>query len=136
MKGRTPSPETLARMEPYTGPAIEWPEWLDDIARQEWARVAPEIAGCLTPVDAQLLATYCHAFSVARHCALTLREQGYTSTGSRGNEVQHPLARIMFEAFAQMRRIAADFGFSPASRARLKAPSAPSQDDIDFEAGL
>ncbi len=84
------------------------PDWLTDEARSVWERVAPclESNGMLTMADADSLATYCDV--VGRY--VTLRRAGEDA----------PMNLVQ-----QMRQLAAEFGFTPASRSRVAAPRKP-----------
>jgi P27 family predicted phage terminase small subunit len=135
MKGRTPSLGTIRRGARYTGDPPLCPDWLDPVARAEWERVAPELTalGQLTPVDVVPLATYCQTYSQWRMCEEQVRREGQMIPGSAGNMVLHPCARRADALMSQLRRIASDFGFTPAARSAMHAPPSPSPEDDDFD---
>lgn len=125
MKGRKPGLDTLKKRlaGTYSGPAPDCPDWLDDDARAEWARVAPELAraGVLTPVDAMTLAAYCQTYSQWKQAEQRVRADGLMIDGPRGNPTLHPCARHAVTLLAELRRVAGEFGFTPAARARVEA---------------
>lgn len=137
MKGRKPSLETIQRRmaEPYTGPIPPCPDWLDDNAKTEWDRVAPELhaAGMLNPADCMLLASYCQAYSQWMQSELQVRVDGLMIDGPSGNKVLHPAARHSVKLLSEVRRAAGEFGFSPASRTRVQSPPGKTKEGDAFE---
>ena len=84
------------------------PDWLTGEALAVWNRVAPclETNGMLTKPDADALAIYCDV--VGRY--VEIRRSGETA----------PMNLVQ-----QMRQLASEFGFTPASRTRVVAPRKP-----------
>jgi P27 family predicted phage terminase small subunit len=113
----------------------EPPGFLMPAAKAEWARLAPEAhaLGLLTPLDVSLFVVYCQ--SVGRWLqaedllAKTVREAaangddggGLAVAGSRGGAVINPLLKVAVACARDVCRYAGEFGFTPASRARLRA---------------
>jgi P27 family predicted phage terminase small subunit len=108
---------------------IEPPPHLDELAVEEWKRVAPGllINGLLTDVDKAVLAVYCECYS--RWCEIEslISEQkkdtlvkGYIVIGSNGNTMINPLIRASKEAKDQMIRAAKEFGMTPSSRSDVR----------------
>jgi P27 family predicted phage terminase small subunit len=104
----------------------------------EWNRIISELgsAGILTPVDTVILASFCQSYSRYRQCEDLVREQGMTYQDERGNYKINPAARQSATLLAEMRRIANDFGFSPASRTKVDSPAPASDEENDFDAFL
>jgi phage terminase small subunit len=112
MRGRKPKPTALKildgtqkcrinRSEPAIPPgSIDPPDWLDEVARKHWSELAPILhgAGILTSADRHALALLCESFS--RFRADPLEDK----------------ARDLY------RRLSVEFGLTPSSRSRLKAP--------------
>jgi len=96
------------------------PEWLDEVARGEWDRVAADLVqlGVLTELDVTALAAYCAAVSTWRSASATVTTEGVTVQSARGGRTTHPAVRIARNAEQQMLRWAAEFGLTPASRGR------------------
>jgi phage terminase small subunit len=128
MRGRKPKPLSLRLIEGNPGkrplPAdapkprgkAQCPAWLPEPARQEWARLGPELErlGLLTAADQAVFAGYCLAMARVRADA----EKG---------DVSH-------YALRSLASLAAEFGLTPSSRTRLHAGGAKEEDP--FEAYL
>jgi P27 family predicted phage terminase small subunit len=122
----------------HAGPPPICPPWLDDEARQEWARILPEVMRLLTltPVDAMTLAAYCQAYSNWKKCELQLRAEGQTFIDNRGNIKLHPLARQAVSLLTEIRRIAGEFGLSPRARMAVGGAAPTGQEEDGFNTFL
>jgi P27 family predicted phage terminase small subunit len=111
------------------------PDWLEGEALAEWNRVVPELAaiGLTALVDRAALVVYCQAWSAYVAASRVLAEQGPTSTGRNGELVKHPAAQIARDNADLMAKYGAQFGFSPASRARLTITK-PDDGSLDIAA--
>ncbi|MBI2855089.1 MAG: phage terminase small subunit P27 family [Chloroflexi bacterium] len=107
------------------------PSWLSPEAKQEWRRVAPELArlGLLTRLDRTALACYCTCYSWWRSAQETICSQGALYVTSKGQLRTRPEVEIAKQAAESMRDFAAEFGLTPTSRSRLLIP--PSEEEID-----
>ena len=104
-----PEPEPAV---PATPP--DPPEFLDEHAKNEWWRVAPELhaLGLLTVLDLQPLAAYCQAYvhwvtaerALARMAAGDAHFCGLMITGSTGSHMANPLVRVARNAAHEIRR--------------------------------
>jgi P27 family predicted phage terminase small subunit len=112
------------------------PDFLDDHARREWGRVAPELwaLGLLTRVDVAHLAAYCYSYSQWKTAAETLRQIGANDpvmhgllVKTEGGASPNPLVWIAKGALRDMVRYGAQFGMSPASRTGIAAGDDPRQ---------
>jgi P27 family predicted phage terminase small subunit len=109
----------------------EPPEFLTEIAKNEWWRIAPELhtLGLLTVLDVMPLAAYCQAYAdwIAAEQAIAVmaandpETKGLTVTGSAGTRVINPLVEIARCAAADMVRFAGEFGLTPRARSYLNA---------------
>ncbi len=137
MRGRRPSLETIQKRlaGTYSGPPPACPEWLDPDAKMEWDRVVPEmvIMGILTPVDCMTLAVYCQTYSQWKKAEQQVRADGLMVLGAGGTMVLHPCARHAAKLLSELRRTAADFGFTPASRARVETANKPGEEQDAFD---
>jgi P27 family predicted phage terminase small subunit len=105
------------------------PSHLDAYALDEWHRITPELdaIGMLTTVDGITLAAYCACVSRWRQAeeAIQRMKNRDALTGalmiktSNGNAIQNPLIGVANRAMHMAIRFAAEFGMSPAARARL-----------------
>lgn len=104
---------------------------LDAYGVEEWSRIASGLhaMGVLYSIDQQALAAYCSAYSRWRHAEEVLQDRVKQAKGnqlaalidktSNGNVIQNPLIGIANKAAGDMVRFAAEFGLTPAARARL-----------------
>jgi P27 family predicted phage terminase small subunit len=111
--------------QPKSGSIVECPPELSPIARQEWDRIAPELAaaGRLTPFDRGPLAAYCAAYAIWVEGMDALQRYGTVMKSPNGHPVQSLYLSIVNRQVEIMVRIASEFGFTPASRSRLPSPS-------------
>lgn len=137
MRGRKPSLETMkSRLAGANdSPAPVCPDWLDDAAKVEWSRVVPMLAeqGILNAADGMILAAYCQTYSQWMACELQVKADGLMIAGPQGNAILHPAARHASKLMAELRRVAGDFGFSPATRTRINAPPKQNEEQNDFD---
>jgi P27 family predicted phage terminase small subunit len=112
------------------------PSWLSKEAKAEWRRQVDQLekAGVLASVDRALLASYCEAWAEFVHAAGVVGSEGYTFTTEKGYVVPHPMVAIKNAAAERMIRLAGQFGFSPAARARVQAPSQRREDNTSAKA--
>jgi P27 family predicted phage terminase small subunit len=118
------------------------PDFLGEIAKAEWWRVASELfhLGLLTDVDVNPLAAYCQAFEHWRTAEITLAEMAKRDPitraimvkGSLGNPVPNPIIKVAIIAARDMVRFAAEFGLTPSSRARV-AIAPDGEEDRKFQ---
>ena len=107
------------------------PSFLVGHAADEWHRIAAGLHrfGLLTAVDVMPLAAYCVSYARWREASEALAKMaerdpvasGLLIKSADGSPRQNPLARVAADAAGDMVRYAAEFGFSPAARARLAA---------------
>ncbi len=157
--GRRPKPTALKLIEGNRGhralPAREFtpreivppcPDWLMPEAKEEWARVVPEltrIPGLLTIVDMQAVAGYCQSYArwMDREQKITVMGEVYQTTfTSPSGETQtvlkaNPLVMMARQDKEAMRRFATELGFSPSARGRINVPPVPDdeQDAVAVE---
>jgi P27 family predicted phage terminase small subunit len=94
------------------------PSWLDEGARQEWERIAPELhrLGLLTVLDHSVFAAYCT--SLARW--ITVEKLLSSGDGTLiNNNDKRAVARMAARERADAMRYGAQFGIGPPNRARL-----------------
>jgi P27 family predicted phage terminase small subunit len=135
-KGRPKKPTALKVLEgnpgkrplPVNEPkpveiAPDCPEHLDDEAKKEWERIAPELEslGLLTYIDKAALAGYCQAWSRWVEAEMILKKHGILVKSPNGFPMQSPALAIANKAMEQIKEYLVEFGMSPASRTRVKA---------------
>jgi P27 family predicted phage terminase small subunit len=99
-------------------PIIECPPELGAAARQEWDRIVADITatGVVCTLDRAALAVYCQAYSIWSEAVENLKRFGTVIKSPSGYPVQSPYLSIANQQVDIMLRIAAQFGFTPASR--------------------
>lgn len=143
MRGRKPKPTALRLLagnpgkraisadEPVFAEATEAepPPWMDEGARAEWNRIAPELEqlGLLRKVGIQALATYCRAVSRLAAAERIIAERGMTFDAMEGPKPRPEIA-ISNACAEQIRKFGAEFGLTPASSPRIHAPKKPAKD--------
>ena len=96
------------------------PKWLNDFARAEWKRVLPQLIArrVVTKADLTGVESYCVAAGRVREIEAAFRVQ--------------PLDKVLFgmqnRAMQTVRQLAAEYGLSPVSRARIGG-NATDEDD-------
>jgi P27 family predicted phage terminase small subunit len=104
--------------------APECPPELGPVARTEWHRIVPELASLnlIAHLDRGQLAIYCVAFAQWLEAAEFIQKFGSMVKTPNGFPVQSPYVAILNRQADTMIRIASEFGFTPASRAKLGFP--------------
>ena len=99
------------------------PAYLDAVAREEWARVVPQLAelGVLTKVDGGALEGYCAAYSqaVAFQKKAAAKPMVTTPWGPKPN----PAAGEARKAWSLVKQFAGEFGLTPSARTRVSGPA-------------
>lgn len=85
--------------------------------------------GLLTALDRVPFAAWCASWSVWRRCEAIVREQGATFTTPRGTVRARPEVMIGRKALADVRSLGAQFGLTPAARARMQIIRSSAADD-------
>ena len=146
MRGRKPVPAHLRMLrgnqhkypippevEPTKPDGIpDPPSFLTADAKAEWRRLIAEVCrlGLFTVADERAFANYCQAFGrwvAAEKLIAKMAKDDPVSHGllvkssSTGNMIKNPLLTIASVASSEMMKHACEFGFTPASRARIAA---------------
>lgn len=150
MRGRRPKPTRLKVLtgnpgkrplnvgEPRPNVAIpECPVELGPVAHREWDRLVGELASLrlLTNLDRATLAAYCGAYALWAEATEAIQKYGTMVKSPSGYPIQSPYVAIANRQAEIMMRIAAEFGFTPASRSRISAPSQAEPTLFDFAGG-
>lgn len=114
-----------------TGPEAEriapdCPPELGPAARAEWNRLVPELVrlNLISHLDRAQLGIYCVAYAQWIEAAEFIQKYGSMIKTASGYPVQSPYVAILNRQADTMIRIASEFGFTPASRAKLVFPEA------------
>ncbi len=112
------------------------PHWLEEAAKVEWMRVAPELnrLGLLTRVDRAALAAYCQSYARWQAAETILSSEGITCEYNRTRTVK-PTATcgrkcLCAKQYLQfLRAFCSEFGLTPSSRARMVLPKDEEDDE-------
>jgi P27 family predicted phage terminase small subunit len=123
-----PGKRPLNENEPRPEPEIpECPPELGPVAQKEWHRLVGELASLriLTNLDRAALAAYCGAYALWAEATEALQKYGTMVKSPSGYPIQSPYVAVANRQAEIMMRIASEFGFTPASRSRISAPTKP-----------
>ena len=138
MRGRRPKPTRIKVLagnpgkrplnphEPRPEPVLpDCPDVLSPLARVEWERLSAELAklDLITHLDRGALATYCGAYALWAEAMEQIQKYGTIVKSPTGYPIQSPYLAIANRQAEIMIRIAAEFGFTPASRSRISSPA-------------
>ena len=111
------------------------PYWLEEDAKVEWMRVAPELnrLGLLTRVDRAALAAYCQAYARWMAAEKVLTADGmtceYTNKNGSTNSTLRPEVLVVRQYLQIIRAFCVEFGLTPSSRARMVLPKDEEDDE-------
>jgi len=111
--------------------APKCPKWLNEEAKKEWNRVAPELKrlGLLTVLDRAALEMYCVCYSRFLDAEQKIKETGLIVKDRRGSVKKNPYVTIASSYSKLLISICVEFGMTPSSRGRMQLPSGPDDDD-------
>jgi P27 family predicted phage terminase small subunit len=124
------------RAEPQpTAAAPTCPDWLDGDAAKEWKRIVPELErlGLLSVVDIPAFAGYCVAYQRWREAEQAVRAMA-AGPGGLALAIGQGLEGMARDRLRLMKTLAEQFGFTPASRTRVKStPPEPEDPFAEFD---
>ncbi len=131
LKGNPSKKPTREPPAPSKEDVPSCPAWLSAEVKEEWNRVALELArrGLLTKLDSTALACYCVSCARWRKANEIIRTQGEVYVTPKGYLQPRPEVAIARMAAEMMRTLAVEFGMTPVSRARIGV--APAGEDND-----
>ncbi len=109
------------------------PSDLSEDAAREWRRVVPLLdeRGLVEHLDVAALRVYCEAVALHVAASRIVATKGPLVEGQKGNAVRNPAIMIQRQAAADIARGAAQFGLTPADRARpLDTSAAPADSHL------
>ncbi len=109
------------------------PSWLGKIAKKEFKYIVEETQSIelLTNLDVHSLAVYANVYEQYVLCNQRLLEDGIIVEANKASETvtaAHPLFVKQAQLFDQLRKMQADLGLSPSSRAKLALHAALTSD--------
>ena len=123
-KARGTLDRPLGKNEPKPDVSIpKCPELIkgDPVAYKEWKRLSVELKrlGLITTIDLAALLCYCQAFSDLHRAVRRIKLEGSIITTATGAIKPHPAVGQKNESMKLLRQFIAEFGLSPAARARV-----------------
>jgi P27 family predicted phage terminase small subunit len=129
LNGNPSKIKDLGKGEPKPLSGIpDCPLWLDEVAREEWDRVAPALykIGLLTEVDGWTLSNACQEYSDILKYRKVIAEDGatYEHTNVKGetNVVTRPEAILLYKAQQMLKAYCVELGLTPSARSRIQLP--------------
>ena len=107
------------------------PAHLSAAARVVWKQMAEKLhrTHLLTSIDGNAFECYCVAVATRRKAQRVLDRKGLTFTAPSGYVQQRPEVSIARQALEDVRRFSAEFGLTPAARARISLPALEGEED-------
>jgi P27 family predicted phage terminase small subunit len=99
------------------------PEFLGDLAKEEWRRIAPILlrAGLYTELDREALIQYCMSVADYREAVEKINQTGgKVLQGTNGGYYQNPWVAIANRGREHSLRMIQEFGLSPAAVGRVQ----------------
>lgn len=110
------------------------PDFLSDEAKEEYSRLAPELAklGHVSSLNLQSLVNYCEAFSLVKEAREKLGEYGFSMSGEKGGgRYINPDFAVWTGARSVMEKEAKNLGMTPASLQAIKSARQPQRRNAD-----
>jgi len=125
------------KMKEYApGEYPQAPEWLDEVAKEEWNRVAPMLANSklMTEADTKALEAYCKCWS--RYIEAEKQMDDIGSTIFQPNQKSKYIQQLPQVAIAQKylklcKDFMTEFGLTPSSRGRMQLPGEQDEDEME-----
>jgi len=114
------------------------PEWLDEIAKQEWDNVIEDLKehDIVTNIDVGSLAVCCDAYSQYVQAHKEVAEYGLTvleETKYGEKRVKNPAVTVQKQYAEIYKQFMSEFGLSPSARLKLVMPKKEEKEPSEFE---
>lgn len=120
---------TEEALQQLTKLAPEPPEWLDDIATDEWHKIHPLLEELpVASLDLMLVSTYCQAYSDYINATKRMNNSDVIIETERGTKLNqnHTIKR---DALSQLNSIAPKLGLTVESRLKILEPKQDTKSD-------
>jgi P27 family predicted phage terminase small subunit len=115
------------------------PEWLSEIAKQEWQKVTLELFNkqMLHRIDLRLIEAYCNAIALHIETEQMLRDKGRIQIfknpdGTLKHMQAVPYQKIANDALDRALKIATQFGMTPTARTSISQPVIQQNNQYNF----
>lgn len=111
--------------------APDCPDYVKGAAKREWTRVCRELEHMkiLASIDRAMLVAYCLAWGTYDDANRDIARNGLIFKLENGYESVRPIVKIRDQAEKRLLTLCREFGFSPASRSKVKVPPKGQQAD-------
>ncbi len=101
------------------------PTWLTRSARKIWDRLSPELIRCqvLRHTNEETFGQYCAISAELTEIERRIRREGWTTKTQKGGRKANPLLPHLSRLRQQLISLAAEFGLTASSRARVRGAS-------------
>ena len=117
----------------------EPPEWLSEIAQQEWTKVTLELFNkqMLHNIDLRLIEAYCNAIALHIETEQMLRDKGRIQIfknpdGTLKHMQAVPYQKIANDALDRALKLATQFGMTPTARTSISQPVIQQNNQYNF----
>lgn len=106
---------------------------INNYATDEWLKVTRILSnlGMLVETDTSVLLAYCNEIGTYFACCDILKKGGFTFATPNGFEQQRPEVLIGNKALLNAIKLSDKFGFNPAARTKIEAPTKQDKDPFD-----
>ena len=115
------------------------PEWLSEVAKQEWNKVTLELFNkqMLHQIDLRLIEAYCNAIALHIETEQMLRDKGRiqifkNADGSLKHMQAVPYQKIANDALDRALKLATQFGMTPTARTSISQPTIQQNNQYNF----
>ena len=117
--------------EPRPGGVAQMPDWLCEVAQDEWIRLSSDLfdIGLITKADEVEFAIYCQSYAELQEAEAALLKFGRTQVTKDGFERKSPWLSIRDEAWKRLHQAAQQFGLTPSSRTKIDVTQPTATDD-------
>ena len=117
--------------EPKPGGVAQMPDWLCEVAQDEWVRLSADLfkIGLITKADEVEFAVYCQAYAELQEAEAALIKFGRTQVTKDGFERKSPWLSIRDEAWKRLHQAAQQFGLTPSARTKIEIPTQTETND-------
>jgi P27 family predicted phage terminase small subunit len=106
---------------------------INNYATDEWLKVTRILSnlGMLAETDTSVLLAYCNEIGTYFQCCDILKSGGFTFATPNGFEQQRPEVLIGNKSLQNAIKLSDKFGFNPAARTKIEAPTKQDKDPFD-----
>lgn len=131
LRGSTHLARRDGEPQPPTGTPTA-PSWLTDREQEAWTELIGLLSktpGLLVECDGPIAALWCEAWVDLQDARQEIAEHGATCYSEKGGAYQHPAVGRKNAAIERIKKLSAEFGMSPASRASVKVSPVQKEDN-------